>query len=270
MLVYALPTLATVSVQTLITSTDTFFLTLLKGVKEVGIYNIAVPMVSVISIFLSPINQMFFPLTSHLDEGEKEKIKHLVDYILKTIPFIVVYFSLFISLFPSVLTSLLFGQKWVGLVEKAIIIISIGYVFSATSSYLNSIVAGLGKIKERLFGAIIIAVVNIVCSFFLIYKFGVIGAAISNSIVYFLSFIIYSLILRSQVKFNYPIKLYIKLFIVALFIVLIIKSCGYQPEGWIQTLITGLVYSLVMFIIGHFLRIFDKNMIVSLIKTKNA
>jgi O-antigen/teichoic acid export membrane protein len=258
---YAVPTLATTSIYTFINFTDTFFLTLFKGVEQVGIYNIVLPIVSVGSIFLSPINGLLFPLISHLKEGEEEKISKILNIILRIIPFIGIYFSLFIILFPSPLIKYLFGSKWLGLVENPLIILSIGIIASSLSGYMCTFVSALGKVKERLYISIFIAITNIILNLFFVYYFGVTGAVIANSFIYLLSVFLYGKVIKSVFLFKYPIFFYSKLFIFSLIIFFLTRFFHIEPNSLWQIIFGGIIYSIIIILFGFYLNIFNKKIL---------
>lgn len=258
MLKYAVPTLITSSIYTFITFTDTFFLTLFKGVKEVGIYNIIIPIASLMSIFLSPINRMLFPLVSHLNEGETNKINFLIEKVLIIIPFISFYFAFFIILFPKTPISLLFGQKWAELGSLPLSIIVISYLFSSLSSYFTTIINGLGKVNERLYASILIAVLSLISSSILTYFYGIIGAVIANSLVYLLSCFIFGKITFSSIKFKIPYQFYLWLLIFGSVIYNLIRLFNFYPTSWFNYLVSGIIYSCSMLLLGFILKVIDK------------
>lgn len=259
MFYYAIPTLITTSIYTFITFTDTFFITLFRGVGQVGIYYIILPIVSIVSIFLSPINSLLFPLISHLMEKEKEKVDQLLNIILKTIPFVSLYFSLFIILFPSALVKYLFGEKWLGLVEIPLTILAVGFVASSLSGFLCTVVSAMGEVKQRLKVSITIALLNIILNGLLVFNFGVTGAVIANSIVFIFSVVLYGKIINKVIYFKYPYIFYLKIFIFSLFLFLLVRSFQIEPQSLLQTIIFGIVYTIIIFTLGLYLKIVDKN-----------
>ncbi|MDD2822985.1 MAG: oligosaccharide flippase family protein [Candidatus Daviesbacteria bacterium] len=265
MLKFAIPTLITTSIYTFITFTDNFFLTLFKNVREVGIYNIIVPLISIPSIFLSPINNLLLPLVSHLMEGEKVKMSELLSNSIKIISFVGFYFSLFIMLFPSATTQLIFGVKWVGLIETPLRIMAFGAILALLSSYLTTITCGMGKIKERMRASLIIAVTNIIISVVLINLYGIIGVAIASTLIYLLSIILFIRIIRHEISIHLPVKLYTIMLLFSLSLYLLVQLSGFSPKGFIQFLITGIIYSLIILLLGITLGIFDY--IISIIIT---
>ncbi len=263
---YALPTLITTSVGSLIVFSDSIFLTIFRGVKEVGIYNIILPLVSISTIFLFPLTNLILPLISSLMENQQDKVKLLIESSLRVIPFAGVYFALFIILFPTQPVNLLFGEKWSGLVEVPLMILAAGFINYLLSYYLATIVSGMGKIRERINASIIIAVLSIFLNAFLVYKYGVVGAVIANSVVYFISAVLFGRIINQEIGFRIPVFYYGKLTLVAAFIYFTVRYLNINPEGWVQYILTGIIYTGVMLGAAYYLSLYKLDMLKLIFK----
>lgn len=263
---YAVPTLLTTSIYSLLLLTDVIFLTLFKGVRDVAIYNIIVPIVSIPLIFLSPINALLFPLISELMEDNKEELKNLLLIILKFVTLIGFYFLFFIFLFPSQSVSILFGQKWVGLVEEPLSILSIGYIFAFTASYLTNILVGMGKIKERLKISVILAIIDLITIPILIFYFGVLGAVVGMSLFHIVSVILLGIMISKELKFNYPFYFYLKILFLGILLFLISRIIGLQKVNLLQFILLGLIYTFLISLLAIYIGIINKKNIKLLLK----
>lgn len=269
MATYALPTLITTTVGTLFAFTDTFLLTLFRGMKEVGIYNIVFPLASISGILLNPLNQFLLPLVSHLMEGEKEKVEHLSNAILKLLPFAGLYFALFIALFPSSTTRLIFGQKWVGLVETPLTIFALGYILVLVTNYLNTLVGGMGLAKERLKIVTICTAVNIGLSIALVFKYGVAGVLMANIAAYLLTIAFQRrLIKNNKVFLTYPFLYYLKLIAFAAISFLLVKTTNIRPSSLFQFILCGTIYTLIFFSFGLLIKAVDVETVKIIIKNR--
>lgn len=266
---YAIPAFVTTFISTLIFSSDIFFLTLLKGVKEVGIYNVIVTIASISVVLLSPLNGILFPLVSHLCEGEKKKLSLLISKIYELVPFVGIYFALFIILFPSSIVGFTFGYKWVGLVETSLSFLALGYIAYLISIILGIIVLGTGKVNQRLRALMVMAVLTICLHAVLIFKYGVLGAVITNSFVAILLIFIFTKIIRSVVNFAIPTWFYIKLLFLSIFTFFIIRISGFTPRNWLELILSGLVYTLIFILLGFLFKIYDKQVIGLVLPRKN-
>lgn len=258
MVSFGIPTLITTSVYTFITSSDTIFLTFFHGVREVGIYNIIFPLSTVSNIFLTPVNALLLPLTSNLMEGERKKIEELLKQLLKLVPFVSLYFGLFVALFPSSVASVLFGEKWVGLIEIPLTIFAIGFTLSPLSTILITILSGMGKVKERLKISVYIAIISILIGLVLIPLFSVTGVVISNILMYTITIALFSGAISKIVKIPFPIGYYIKLSFFAFALLISVRFLGINPAGWIQVFASAFFYTVTFALFGYVIGTVDK------------
>lgn len=266
---YAIPAFATTFISTLLASNDIFFLTLLKGVTEVGIYNVIVPLASISIMFLTPINSILFPLVSHLYEGEKEKLSLLVNKIYQLVPFVGVYFSLFIILFPSSIVVLTFGEKWRGLTEVSLSLLSLGYIAYLFSNILGIIILGMGKVNQRLKIFIRLALLAIFLNALFVFKYGVLGAVITNSLIAILLCLIFTRIIRDAVFLKIPMWFYFKLILISVIIFFVVRFIGFTPLNWVELIISGMVYTVIFVCLGFLLKIYDKKLLEIILPFKN-
>lgn len=262
---FAYPSLLETLIVSLVVLADTFFLTLFKGVREVGVYNIIYPLASVPLVLLNPVNGLILPLVSHLMEGEKEVLKSLMERILEIVPFIWLYFALFTILFPSSIAGLIFGQKWVGLVEIPVTILSLGILAMLMNGILGAITLGIGKVRDKLKMSTVIVTISLMLSGLFIYRYGVLGAIIIASMVAFIVSFLLSRIIRSVISFRIPFLLYTKLLIYSFLVYLLVKIIGIYPNNWFDFIMFGLIYSIVYIIFGYSLKVYDRNLLIMIL-----
>jgi len=257
MYTYAIPTLLASSVYSLIIFSDTFFLTLFRGIEEVGVYNIALPLASIPLIILSPFANFLFPLISHLSEKNRGKITLIMDSILRIIPFAALYFALFISMFPSQPILLLFGEKWSGPTEFPLSILSLGYIPATISFFFTTVVMGLGNTKQRLKALTVVALVSFGLNAPFVYYFGIAGAAVAACIIHLTSVLFLGRIIKSNIAFNYPYKLYLKLILFSISLYVLVKLTHFEPQSLPLYLLTGLTYTLIVTLFGLSLKLMN-------------
>lgn len=265
---YALPAFATTFIYSLLVSSDIFLLTLLKGVREVAIYNVVVPIASISIVLLSPLNSILFPLVSHLYEGEKRKLRYLISKVYEVIPFIGVYFALFIIMFPSSAIALTFGIKWLDFLEVSLSIFALGYIGILMSSITGIIILGVGKVKERLWVLALVAILNIAINSFLIWQYGVIGSAITNTLMGTTLCIIFTVIIKKFVDFKIPLKFYMKIFLFSILLFMFVRVIRFSPQNWLEFIISGFIYTLVFICLGFLLKVVDKQLITLVMSKK--
>lgn len=255
---YALPAFFTTFIYSLMQASDIFFLTFFHGVIDVGIYNIIVPIASISIIFLAPLHNVLLPLTSHLMEGEKEKLSYVLEQVYKIVPFVGVYFALFTILFPSAIISFIFGEKWLYLAGFSLSLLTIGYIFLLLGNLLGTIALGLGRIKERLRTLALIGILNIIFDALLIWKFGVLGSVIMDSIVAVILAITFSLMIKKYISFKIPFQFYFRITALCVLLFFIVRLLKIKPENFLQLIIFGIIYSVVFLLLGYILKVYDK------------
>lgn len=264
MLAFAIPTILTTSLSTIIKFSDVFYLTWFKGLESVGKYNVIIPLVSLSAILLSPLTGPIFPLASKLAEVDKKKLSLLISFIYKFVPFVAFYFSLFVFLFPKILVHTLFGAKWVGLIETELQIAAIGQIFTIFTVYLATLSGALGLIRQRLKASLVIGGINLVLAAFMSYYFGVRGVIISHTLIYFLLIIILSKFIKQSIDYHLPIKLYIKLILIGIIFYFLNNLLGFSPRGFLQLLVYGVCYTIIILMISLRLKLFDLSLLVLL------
>lgn len=262
----AIPTLLTTSVYSFINFSDTFFLTLFREVTEVGVLNVVLPLASISSIFLTPINNFLLPLISRLMEEDKKKIEILLEKFLQVIPFVSLYFGLFTTLFPGFPISFIFGEKWLKMTETPLSILAIGYIPISLSLFLGIVVSGFGLVKERLRASIYIAILSIILNSSLIYFLSVTGAAIANILLSVFSLYIFSKIIKSKIKFRFPIIFYLKLIAFSLTVYISVTFLSIKITNIFTYLALGIIYTCMILIFGYYLKMFNLDMIKLIIR----
>ena len=186
----------------LLTYSDTILLTLIRGVSAVGLYNIAWPCLNIILIFLSPTTKMLLPIISrkyHSKDvvGIKKILSLIYNYILVfTLPLAILFF-----VFSPLIIKVLFGPKYLG-ATNTLRVFSLFFVFMALRNLNFSIIAGIGKPKERSIIMYYGAGFNIIMDLLLIPKFGATGAALATGLGFALmSYLTYRLIQK-----HYPVR----------------------------------------------------------------
>lgn len=261
MFAFALPAVLETFVGSVAILSDTFFLTLFKGVKEVGIYNIIYPLAFIPVMLLAPINTLLLPLVSHLMEDEKEKMKYLINKMLEIVPFAGLYFALLIIMFPSSVVGLIFGEKWLGLVEIPLTILSLGAIVILMNGILGVVILGTGRIKEKLKVTAVMAVISVSLNAFLIWHYGILGAVITAGIVALAVSFLLTRIIKSEVSFRIPYQFYLKLLIFASVVYLAVRFTGINSLKWSEFILFGGLYTIIYIIFGYFVKIYDKKLL---------
>ena len=192
-------------------------------------------------------------------------LKYLMEKILQVVPFIWLYFSLFTIMFSSTVAGLIFGQKWVGLVEIPVTILSFGILPMMMNGILGAITLGTGRVKDKLKVAVFTAIVGIVASGFFTYHYGVLGAVMSASFISLLVCLLFGRIIYSVIPFHIPYLFYNKFLFFSAAIYILVKIIGINPNGWFEFITCGLVYSIIYLAFGYTTEVYDKKLIAMIL-----
>lgn len=270
MLLFSLPALAETVVYSLVLIGDNFFLMLFRGVKEVGVYNIIYPLASIPIILINPLTTLILPLISHMMEEEKENLRNLLEKVLQVIPFAGLYFSLFIVIFPSSTVSLIFGQKWVGLVEFPLVILSIGTIAILMSIILGAITLGTGEVRRKLKVTLYASVINLALNAFFIWHYGVVGATITISLFALVLCYLFIKIIKEVIEVRIPYLLYLKLIVFSVVFYLAVRQINIQIHGWIEFIFFGILYTIIYVVFGYTLKLYNKQLITIILSDRNT
>lgn len=266
---YALPSFLESIIFSSIILTDTFFLTLFKGVKEAGVYNIIYPVASVSIMLFNPLNNLILPLVSHLMEGEKDKLTYFLNKVLEVIPFAGLYFALFIVMFPSSIIALIFGTKWYGLAELPLMIIALGGVGLLLSIILGTVLIGTGKIRERLKLLTFVGLFYVISNAFFIWKFGIYGVVITNTLLGLVLSILFLRAIKKVISFQVPYLFYLKLSAFSIILYIVVRYVRINPHTFSELILSGVIYTLIFALLGLMLKIYDKKLLSLILPTRS-
>lgn len=175
---------------------DSFMIGLFGTVKDVGIYNAAVPIAFLLMLTSDLFLLLFFPLiTREYSQKNFYLIKELSKQVGKWIFTLNLPLLLLIILFPGSFINLFFGKAYLG-ATTSLRFLAIGTFFHSIFMVSNNLISVVGKSGIVLIDIVSVSVINIILNFFLIPRYGIGGAAFSTMI----SLIILDIIFLLQAK----------------------------------------------------------------------
>jgi O-antigen/teichoic acid export membrane protein len=234
--------------------TDTLILTYFRPLQEVGIYNVVVPTAMLLCFFNTSVSQVMFPMISEL------WAKNLKNYLAKAASLlqkysfaIVVPPALIMFSFPTILLKLLFGEAYVS-GALALQLLVIGLVFFVVAGINMTILSGIGKPGVSTKIILIGALFNFLTNFYFIPKYGMVGAAITSLVSYFLILVLSAFYLAKFVKIEIPWVSWIKIFfsgavfVLTIYLLKILLDINPYLEAAISIIIAGAVYLGLIFL----------------------
>ena len=166
---------------------DRFFLAVFKGQVEVGVYSVAVRISSVI-VFIMIAFRLAWPAFAYSIEDEQEA-KRTYAFVLTYLLFLCSWISLALGLLAPWLVRLLAPKPEFARASEAVALLA----FASTMYAGYTVIAiGIGRARRTQLNWIVTgtaAVVNIGLNFALIPPFGMMGAAVSTFVAYFVLFL---------------------------------------------------------------------------------
>lgn len=252
---FGMPLFATSFADKIIGYIDTILLTYFTTLVEVGVYNVVLPSALILMYVGSAVGATAFPIVAEL--WEKKDLKRLregINLIYKYLFLIVIPPTLVIFYYSSFLISTLFGVKYSS-GSNPFKILLVGVIFFSLALVNNNIISAIGKPKTVAKITFISAMINLFLNLLLISKFGMIGAAITTTISYFVSLILSTMFIKKKLGIEINIINWLKQFILGIIFILILSYFSnlitFNP--WItiiiSTIIATIIYIMLIFII---------------------
>ncbi|MGV8141864.1 MAG: flippase [Candidatus Woesearchaeota archaeon] len=238
--------------------TDTLVITFFKGLTSAGLYQVAVPIASLLSFFVNPINTVLYSSISNFwYKSKKKEIAELSTLIFRYIFVLIVPVVLTMSLFSETIIRLLFGDKYID-ASMTLTILSVAFSFILLSTSLYSIFSAIGQAKKAAIIVLWMAILNLIGCVILVNIFGIEGVALSTLIS---GIVLFTLLLRAFKNFiniRMPFVDWLKIFFSgALFsiTILLLKNALIHLLGldYIVTAIISVSSASLVFMISLFL-----------------
>lgn len=177
----------------IINVSDRYIITYILGVAANGIYSIAYKIPSVLNVFQSIFNQAW-TISAVKENDNDSKLFYSNIYNLYNIS--MVFVCSFLICFDKFIAKILFAKEFYSAWMYAPFLM-IAVVFGALSGLLGGVFNAMKDSKTLSITTIVGALINIILNIILVYKIGIIGAAVSTLIAYI---VVWSIRLSNLVK----------------------------------------------------------------------
>ncbi len=161
-------------------SVDSFMIGIFKTVGDVGFYNAATPIASLLFFPLTIFIQLFFPLvTKEFAKGKLEVVKQLSQQVGKWVFMIALPMFVLFIVFPGAFINFLFGSEYL-VAKNALRFLSIGALFFSTFGISRALLSMKGKSKLLLVDLIFAGILNVVLNKIFIPLYGITGAGFAT------------------------------------------------------------------------------------------
>ncbi len=171
---------------------DSIVIGYLVDTTSVGIYGAAFTIVSLLGIAPELFMQIFLPvIVREYARGRTEVIKQTSKQVSKWIGLLNIPAFTLMFLFPNIIIELLFGSQYLGAADS-LRVLAVGGFFSSFISLNTNLLSMKGKSKSILLTLGISSILNLLLSFFLVSRYGIVGAAYTTSLVWTLTLVAFS------------------------------------------------------------------------------
>ncbi len=162
-----------------IASLDVLLVNALRGATDSGLYNAAIPLASLLLFFTTPLKLVMMPMTAHFTHQKDDSfVRQSMGLLGKFSMLLLLPAALILALYPQSLLVLFFGNAYLG-AALALRVLAAAFFFRALGEVYFSIIAGLGKPRQRTYIMLVGIGINLVLDLILIPTLGIAGAAIA-------------------------------------------------------------------------------------------
>ncbi len=177
---------------------DQFMLGALLNTSSVAIYGIGMKIANLAEVPTQAVADVVFPQSAKRIRTEgKEAVKYLYERSVGVILALVFPGICFILLFPEFIVELIAGDKYADTVPVLQIVMLYG-IFIPYIRQFGTVFDSIGMPKLNFYFVIFSSIVNIICNYVFITKFGTIGAAYGTLVTLIITFAVNQVILYQK------------------------------------------------------------------------
>jgi len=238
----------------ILTQTDTLMITYFLGLREVGIYQAAIPLATTLTTLIAPITAVLLSRISNLWVQKKTReIESLFSLVQKYILILILPIALILALFAKLVLTILFSNQYIT-ATNPLIILSFAFMVSSFSAIITYTLISIEEAKKVMYIVIFGAIINLFGNYFLIHLFNITGAALSTLLSCIVMFIMMRYSLGKKIIITIDYKILFKtlfaatLFILSIYICRKLINTNYWLEAILCILISGTVYLLILYV----------------------
>jgi O-antigen/teichoic acid export membrane protein len=235
-------------------NTDIILLTYFSGLTPVALYSVALPTARLFLYFPNAIGGIFTPLTSELWIKKKKLIlKEGIESLYKYSLIIIIPLVFMVLSFSELLLTVFYGKEFAS-ASDTLKILSVGMIFASLFFINLKFFAGIGKPKINSKIVYSVAIFNLAANLILIPVLGIVGAAITTTLSYFIMMLMSLIKIRKFIKIELPIRTWTKTTITGLIFISIIAllkrtiTLNVWAETTIVLIVSSLAYITLLFL----------------------
>lgn len=249
-LAFSLPLVPSALIFWIISSSDRYFIIHLVSLAQAGIYSVSYNLANVIQLFYAPIGFILFPILSKFwDHGEIPRVKNYLEYSIKLFLVLAIPGSAGLYILSQPLLGILATSEYaVGGV--LVLLISLGIILQGIYLLNNFIIGVVKQTKWQPLMMAVAAATNVGINLVLIPRIGIMGAAISTLVSYFVLATIVTVWARRAVSYKIDFKFLGKVVLSAIFMAFCLS---FIDIGSALSIILATIAGVAVFGVGLFL-----------------
>ncbi|MBR9703237.1 flippase [Candidatus Woesearchaeota archaeon] len=252
---FGLPMMFAGMASLILSFSDTFLLTLLSTLEEVGLYQVAQPTANLLLFIPVVLSIVMFPIIAELWAKKKKGLieaaaADLYAYaFLAMCPLIIGFVA-----FRKIIINLLFGAKYLA-GSDILLVLAFSVFFLVLNAINTALISGIGKPKIITISIISGAILNIILNLLLIPLYGGLGVAIATLVSSITIFLVSTILLKKEIIIRPPIIIWAKSIFCGFIFWSVLTVGRFLPMAQIPKAIIALVlaggaYALCMLFVG--------------------
>lgn len=241
--------------------TDIVVITYFLPIENVGYYSNSLILINMlINVLMGGIYFISPYLTEFKEKKNYSFLKNFLNITYNLLIFSIIPFSLVLYLYPELILTLLFGQKF-AIASEILKLLSLFLVFNLFLNYNLYIINAFGLASKLVKIIYPIVIMNLILNIFLVNLFGIVGVVWATVLSWVLITVFTIKIILLEVesfKLNY--NNYFKIFVLSLFFLLLInflKSIFFIYNFYLTAFLILFVSFVIYFLLGNLIKIYS-------------
>ncbi len=198
---FALFTFFSAAADIILSRIDILFITYYRSAVEVGLYEVAVPVATMLTFFFAPLNKFLGPMVMHRRREQSSFLSDTLSGFYGAGLFLLLPLALILILYASEVIVALFGAAYLAATPALVILTVQTFLFSFVSLNLLFLYS-LGYPKTQMYILYAAAAVKVLLNLAFVPRFGFIGAAATTLLSTALLLLATVVALRRHVRFR--------------------------------------------------------------------
>jgi len=258
LLVLSIPLFLSSVVSVVFGKIDIFMLGHFLGSTAVGMYNVALTVVNLLPLFLFVANYLYLPIASSMvASGSIGSLRRFYQVLTKWIVVFTLPLFAVIVLYPHIVVSLFFGQKYVA-AATSLFVLALAHLVNTCFGVNSWTLVALGEARFVFFYTLASAAINFFLNAILIPVYGIEGAALATATsILFVSFATSAYLVKKYGVHPFT-RQYFSSFLAAFVPLFVFKLLDVSVGGLLNLFVLLFIYFLVYCTLLLVLRVFEK------------